>query len=146
MWNLIISLVVALISYLTTKKGKSENNGKALAAAAVAGLGTSYLLSNTEWGQDSVSWLNDNVANLDDISADTSNPSTTVDGDGKVINVGTGTPSGGKTSTSGWDVLKTWGATGTAAVIGTTAVATNSNFSKYLPWILGAGALILLTR
>lgn len=148
MWDLIISLIVSLISYLLTKRGKSENNGKALAAAAVAGLGTSYLLDNTSWGQSSISWLNSNIANLDGVATSGTTPSATTNSAGQVV-VGpsaSGSTSTGKGSTSIWDTLNSWGPTGTAAVIGTTTVATNSNFSKWLPWIIGGGALILLTR
>lgn len=147
-WNLIISLIMALISYLTTKRGDSRNNGKALAAAAVAGLGTNYLLSNTEWGQDSVAWLNSNIADLDGVvsnSNDSVDPTT-----GKVTTtttnggVTTTVPSTGK-ETNLWDTLSNWGATGTATVIGTTAVATDSGLRKYLPWLaIGLVGILIL--
>lgn len=56
------------------------------------------------------------------------------------------TKDGTPKSTSVLDVLKDWGATGTATVIGTTGAVTNPNLTKYLPWAAGALVLILLVR
>lgn len=158
MWNLIISLILAIISYVKTKKGNAKNEGKAIAAAAATGLGANYLLTNTEWGKDSVSWLNDNVANLDGETT-TAAPTTTLSPDGKAQGTKTTVvtnPDGTKTTTvspapatqaaSGgtglWETLKSWGPTGTATVIGTAGVATGKIDKKWL-W-LGGGVIVFL--
>lgn len=143
-WNVILSIIMAIISYVTTKKGDSKNEGKAMAAAAAAGLGTYWFTTETEWGQDAVGWLNNNIANLDGTSPVTTRTgSTTVDGDGKVISVGTG----GKAtvpSTNAWDVLKGWGATGTATVIGTGAVAGGLLSDNWVKWaLIGVGVYLI---
>lgn len=42
--------------------------------------------------------------------------------------------------------LQSWGPTGTAAVIGTTAIATSDKMEKYVPWILGGLGVLLLMK
>lgn len=81
------------------------------------------------------------------------------DSDGGVILDGNGSPifatdtkvvptvGNGLLSTTG-EILKSWGGTGTAAVIGTTALATGGAgpLKELLPWILGGLALFLLVK
>lgn len=75
-------------------------------------------------------------------------PGSTIGGTPAITNGGVTVPtsSGATTSsTSGlWDTLKSWGATGTATVIGTAGVATGTiNWKQVLPWV--AGGLLLFT-
>lgn len=49
MW---LSLLMALITFLLSDDGTKEGRRKALLAAGVVGLGTAYVTSQTEWGQE----------------------------------------------------------------------------------------------
>lgn len=144
-WNTILSILMAIISYITTKKGNAKNEGKALAAAAAAGLGTYWFTSNTEWGKDGVAWLNEKVANLDGTVPVTDSTGQVVGSNGSVVKVGAdGKPV--NPGTNAWDVLKGWGASGTATVIGTGAVAGGLVSSDWVKWALIGGGLLLLLR
>lgn len=74
----------------------------------------------------------------------------TINGAPAITNGGVTVPStagGFNGSTAGlWSTLQSWGPTGTATVIGTTAVATDSSLRKYLPWAAGAVVLLLLRK
>lgn len=144
-WDIILSILMAIISYVTTKKGDAKNEGKAMAAAAAAGLGTYWFTNETEWGKDSVSWLNKNIANLDGTTPTTTGGGAVkTDADGKVVSANTGTRPG-SSNTNAWDVLKGWGATGTATVIGTGAVAGGLLSDNWVKWaLIGVGVYILL--
>lgn len=130
-----ISLIVMLISYmLSAKSGKSKGTSAAIAAGA--GLATYYATS-----PDGLNLL----GKLDSANTGTVEGDPALNAEGSNVKKGTSATIGlnGAIGTAG-DVLKSWGATGTAAVIGTTAVASDSNLKKYLPWLLIAGAFILL--
>lgn len=144
-----LSIILALLTFFTSKRSGASNT-KALLTAGLVGAGSYYVTHETDWGRA-------NLGALDGVPAKGSAPLS--DKDGNVITspsgapvtgpaltapAGTGTGSG-IVSTVG-DVLKSWGGTGTAAVVGTTAVASSGNFEKYLPWIIGGGALLLLLR
>lgn len=150
-----LSIFMAILSFFLTKK-KTGSTATALAAGALAGVGTYYVTHETDWGKT-------NLGSLDNVTAATpllnADGSPVLDAQGNAITIpagstveknpdGTVKVVGGVPSVTNGvtDVLKSWGATGTAAVIGTTAVATSDSFSKYLPWILGGAALLLLTR
>lgn len=62
-----ITIIMAIISFLTAKKS-GASNGQAAAVAGVAGLGTYYVTHNTEWGVE-------NLGSLDGV--DTTSPTTT---------------------------------------------------------------------
>lgn len=144
MW---ISIILALISFFTSKKSGASNS-EALTNAALVGGGTYYVATQTAWGQKNLG--------LFDTPAGTGTGGTPVlDKSGQaVIDPATGLPmvsyANTQSGTGAADVLKSWGGTGTAAVIGTAAVATNgdlmSSISKYLPIIIGAVAVVALTR
>lgn len=174
------SLIMALISFLISKKsGKSTTQSAAIAAAA--GLGTYYVATNTEWGKSTFGAFNDAIAGVTgtgyvDSSGKTvtGNITPVVDANGNPVYNAQGNPifqqagalvtldANGKpvtnadgsitnaliTGTAG--VLKSWGATGTAAVIGTAAVASSSGgmsefLSKNAAWIgLGLVALLVI--
>lgn len=132
---------MAIISYVTTKKGDSKNEGKAIAAAAAAGLGSYWFTTETEWGQDAVSWLDDNIM---DLSSQKAAP-VTVDQDGNLVQANTGLKPG-SASTNGWDVLKNWGPTGTAAVVGTGAVTAGLSSDDWIKWAAIAVGVFLLIK
>lgn len=130
-----LTIIVTLLSFFASKKSGASST-KAALIAGLAGAGTYYASHETEWGKA-------NLGALDGLSSNTSGP--VVNGQGSAVT----TQSGGTLSTvvgGVSDVLKSWGGTGTAAVVGTTAVATSSSLRRYIPWIIGGLGLILLTR
>lgn len=178
MW---VSLIMALISFLTAKKsGKSTTQAAAIAAAT--GLGTYYVATQTEWGKSTLGALNDSIADATGVGyidskggqstatdiepvkdsegaqvynnagrplyQSKANP-VVLDANGRPVTQSDGSIAGALiTGTAG--VLTSWGPTGTAAVIGTTAVATSkggiSGFIKdNAPLLLlGLGAFLIL--
>lgn len=138
-----LSLLMALISYFTTKKKTNGNTAAALGAAALVGAGTYYVTHETEWGSE-------NLGFLDGVTDATS--ATVSDGSGNVPSAVGGSvkvPTQQAGTTGFWDsttdVLKSWGPTGTAAVIGTTALATSSNKNSIVWWAaIGLGAYLIL--
>lgn len=131
-----LSIIMAIITYLTSSKGNKENKGRAAALAAAAGLGTYYVTHETEWGRTNLGFLDGVAPDVDASSGtvDASNPSggTTAT---KPVAITTGT-----TSTNGWDVLKNWGPTG---VIGTTAAAAGLADSSTRKWVIFGGVALL---
>lgn len=150
---------MALVSYFTSKKSGNSDTKSALIAAG-AGLGTYYVATETKWGQDVVSsmetkWdsLFDNgepVLNADGSQA-TAPPGSVVvkTSTGEVARNASGDPiwqlANGTVSTAG-KVLSSWGGTGTAAVIGTAAVAGSTDLEKYLPWIIGGFVFLMVAK
>lgn len=140
-----LSIIMAIISALASLKKNPDKKGQAVAAAALGGLGTYYVTHETEWGRD---LLGDWDGVVVQPAADAKDPEQVTLPDGSsvgktVVNV----PSASTGQTTGlWDTLKSWGPTGTAAVIGTTAVTTSSSFSKYLPWLAGGLVLFLVLK
>lgn len=144
-----LSIILALLAFFMSKRSGASNT-KALLTAGLTGAGSYYVTHETDWGSA-------NLGALDGVPAAGDAP--LLDKDGKAITTpsgapvtgpvltapaGTGTGSG-IVSTVG-DVLKSWGGTGTAAVVGTTAVASSGSLQKYIPWIIGGGVLLLLMR
>lgn len=154
--QIIAAIVVALISYFTAKKS-GATSAQAAAIGAAAGAGTYYVATETDWGKS----LFANANGADWVVAKDANGNTVTDSQGRTVYVPAGetatvdakgkvvtNPDGTwftKTLDTTKDVLKSWGGAGTAAVIGTTAVATSSSPKKYLPWLL-IGGVVLLTR
>lgn len=152
----LIPIIIALISYFLSKKSGADDS-TALGVAAAAGIGSYYVATETDWGKGVISDLDAGWSNLmgDDGNV-VKNPSgvdvrvptgsTPVkDKDGNYVfdSLGNIVTTGIKT-TGG--VLESWGGTGTAAVIGTTALATSDSLSKYIPWALGAAALVFVLK
>lgn len=155
-----LSIILALLAFFISKRNGASNT-KALLTAGLTGAGSYYVTHETDWGAA-------NLGALDGVE-----PMATVpilDTDGNVITGPTGTPvvgpavgsavtttptgatvpvsqgtGSGVVSTVG-DVLKSWGGTGTAAVVGTAAVASSDNSRKYIPWIIGGALALLLLR
>lgn len=136
-----LSILMALIAFFATKKKDGSNTGTALAAGAVAGLGTYYVTHETEWG----------AANLGQFDGVVTVPSAVTPGSPGTITSGGLTvptaPVGTPASTSGlWKTLESWGPVGTASVIGTTGVVTSKDPNKYLPWLIGGVCALILLR
>lgn len=145
-----LSIIMAILSFLASMKKDPDKKGQAVAAAALGGLGTYYVTHETEWGRENLGSLDGVVvpgADAVDAVDDEGKVITTKDASGKDVIVKVPPVSVDKpSSTTGWDVLKNWGATGTAAVVGTTAVATDSSLKKYLPWLLGGLVVLVVLK
>lgn len=155
-----LSIILALLGFFLSKRNGASNT-KALLTAGLAGAGSYYVTHETDWGKANLGAL-DGVeqplteplldVNGNVITGPTGNPvvgptvgsAVTTTPTGAIVPVSQGTGSG-VVSTVG-DVLKSWGGTGTAAVVGTTAVASSDNLQKYIPWILGSALALLLLR
>lgn len=154
-----VELFIMILSFILTKN-KTGSTTKAAAAAAISGAGAYYVSHNTDWGKATIGNLNDSINEF--IGLKNADGSTVKDADGEEVKVPAGTtvlrdaagnvvlaPNGQPTILgAAADVLKSWGGTGTAAVIGTTALATSGTGSdfikKYGMWIaVGAAAFLL---
>lgn len=162
-WFEIISIIISLIGFFVSKKSGASTTEAALIGAG-AGLGTYYVGTQTKWGQDLVASIDakwnpvvggdgspviypdGSVVTVPAGATPTrdANGSLVYDATGKVVYT-MGSLANQTVKTAG-DVLTSWGPTGTAAVIGTTALATSSDLKKWLPWLAGGAALILLSR
>lgn len=157
MW---ITLIMMLISYFMQKKN-GASSGKAALTAAAVGAGTYYVATQTTWGQDLETSLEsgwNSLTNSDgtpvtnkDGSAATAPPGSTpkLDAGGSQMYDSNGNAlfnlTSGAIKTTG-DVLQSWGPTGTAAVVGTTALAADKDTRKYLLWGGIALAAVLLIK
>lgn len=152
---IIAAVIIALISYFTSKKA-GASSAQAGAIAAGAGLGSYYVATQTDWGKSffsdadakMVPLMNEGQPVLDSKGNKVMVPEgSTVSKNGNNLTV---TSPSGSVWTSALDaaggVLKSWGGTGTAAVIGAGALASSSSLQKYIPWALGAVALLMVLR
>lgn len=133
-----VSIISAIITFFLSKSSGKSTAAAALTAGAV-GLGTYYLADPS------------NPDNLFKIGVDSSKTAPAGAEGAQIVvpssTVGSTLSSAyGQTVDAAGKVLTSWGPTGTAAVIGTTALATNSDLTKYVPWILGAAALWILFK
>lgn len=132
-----LTIIMALLSFFTAKKNGASNTKAALIAGAV-GAGTYYVSHETEWGRENLGAL-DGV----DLSAGTKEPviadGSTAEGT-KVVTGADGKPI--TPSTGIMDVLKEWGASGTATVVGA-AGATGALLTGNGKWLLIAGAALV---
>lgn len=143
------TIIMAILSFILTKK-KTGSTSTALAAAALAGAGTYYATTRTDWfdGDNPLtSWPGADKA--------TSGGQTVTDANGKTVYVpgtslATGGPTGaglvGQTIDTTGKVLTSWGGTGTATVIGASNLT--SGRSGLPDWakvagIFGIGFLLL---
>lgn len=147
MW---VALILALITFFAQKKAGNGNTASAAAKAAAVGLGSYYVTTQTDWGKQTLGALDGKIdAVLSPSSTGTSPDGTTaqtIDGQTVIVpdpKVGSATSAGSFTDGM-WKTLQTWGPTGTAAVIGTTALSTSSN-KNWLLWLgIGAAALLII--
>lgn len=133
MW---VTLLMMLISYFLQKKSGASNT-KALVTAGLVGAGTYYVTHETDWGKANLGAF-DGVPGGGSFLEKNADGTTMTDVNGQPIKSGTGIG----------DVLTSWGATGTAKVLGTAgAVAGTGIFgSKWMPWLLVGGGIWLVTR
>lgn len=136
-----LTMIMALLAFFGSKKTGASNTKAALTAGLV-GAGTYYTTHETDWGKT-------NLGSLDgvDLSASVGPPTTVPDGDapGGVA----ATPPSDRTgsSTGIFDVLKGWGATGTATVIGAGGAAAGTGIfgNKMVVYgLLALGAFLIL--
>lgn len=141
------TIIMTILSFILTKK-KTGSTSTALAAAALAGAGTYYATTQTDW------FSADNALTSwpSGANAATSGGKPIIDANGQPVNVpGSGTTakvvSGlvGQTIDTTGKVLTSWGGTGTATVIGTSNL-TSGGSSDIPTWakVLGIGGLIYL--
>lgn len=132
-----LSIIAFLVSFLLSKS-QGASTGKAAAIGAVAGLGAYYLADPAN--PNNLLGIGD-AAKATPGSVDTdSGASLPSNGGGKTVGgvISTGLSEAGS-------VLKSWGPTGTLAVVaGTTAVSGIDK--KWYPWIIGGVAALLLLR
>lgn len=131
------ALIIALLSFFVSKKsGSSDTN--AMITAGLAGAGSYYVATETEWGQENLNWFEDST------EPPTTSTTAALDSEGNPVKDSNGNVVY-KMIDGTADVLKSWGGTGTAAVVGTTALAANSSLKEYLPWVLlGLGVYMVV--
>lgn len=149
----IIAIVMALISYFGSKKAGASDGEAALIAAGV-GAGSYYVATETDWGKGLVSdikdWTGLTDAAGEPVLDENGNPIIAPPG-AKLVLDAEGNPipdnQGGfawKVVDSTGSVLESWGAAGTAGVIGAGALAAGVLPSWVLPVGAGVALLVLL--
>lgn len=143
-----LSIIMALLAFFTSKKNGASST-KAALVAGLAGAGSYYVTHETDWGRA-------NLGSLDGVASSSAGLGSPVAKDGAAVkDPSTGRDLVSATDRSGaskadgtgvFDVLKSWGATGTATVLGTAAVATKPGLQKYVPWIIAAGVALLVLK
>lgn len=140
MW---LTILASLLSYFLTYRATDGDKGKAAAAALVGGMGAAYAVTNTEWGSNAASSFNGALGISTDplLTAKANDAVTVAQAGGAKTSVNT-PPSG----TTAWDVLKSWGASGTAMVAGTaaTGVGLATGGISLTTILLIGGAFLLL--
>lgn len=131
-----LSILMAILSFFLSKKSGKTTAASALVGAA-AGVGTYFLADPSN---------PDNLFKIGVDSTETAATDAPSASDLPTTVTGSIADMYGKTVDATGKVLTSWGPTGTAAVVGTTALATNSSLSKYLPWILGGAVFLLLSK
>jgi len=133
------SIIMAILSFLFQKKNGASNT-KALVTAGLVGGASYFVTHDTDWGKA-------NLGSLDGVDVPTGG-TTWTDASGTVVTNASGQPitTGGTNGVT--DVLKSWGATGTATVLGTAAAVTGKGIFGN-PWIVAlliGGGLLLLSN
>lgn len=125
-----LTIVVMLLSYLMQPRGTADERRKALMGSVLTGGATYALTHYTDWGQENLGKFDGVITSGETPVANPQAPT------GVPVTLGVGgTSTGGQSQTSGfWDTLKSWGPTGTAAVVGVGAAVAGSN-----NWLLYAG-------
>lgn len=144
MW---ISLIIALVTYLASSKSSPEDKKSALLNAGLAGAGTAFVTSQTDWGKDVNSTFNGYVG-LDDswtgFSGEDAEPGDKNGKNGKgkekvpgsVTVPTTGNGSGG----SGGSIFSTLPSWAGPAAGGVAVGASLSKIPKWV-WLVGGGLL-----
>lgn len=148
-----ITIILTLLSFFLTK-AKTGSTSKAALAAALVG-GSTYAVTHSDFAAGTALAEYDGVVNtatpmLDKTGQQVLNangqPVQAVSGATLAPSGTAGAPAGGGIVSSAAGVLTSWGATGTAGVIGATAVAADSNLRKYLPFLIGGAIFLVATR
>lgn len=134
------SIIMALLSFLLSKS-QGASTGKAAAIGAAVGLGTYYLADPAN---------PDNLLGFGD-AAKTTPGSTSDDEGGQAPANGGGTAGaiGGVIKTGISEVgstVRSWGPTGTLAVVAGKSALSSSSAKSWLPWVIGGAALFLLLK
>lgn len=142
MW---LALIMAVLTYFLQSPQNSSERKKALLTAAAVGGVTYGVTKHTDWGQENLKPLDDNINEfLGFGSGDSKTDADAKDAGAALGGSATGSQKPGSSSSGFWDTLKSWGATGTAAVAGTLGLATGT-LPSWLIWVaLGAGVYLLL--
>lgn len=151
----IVSIVVALIGFFSAKKAGATSAQAGLVAAA-AGAGSYYVATQTDWGKSFFGDADKKMIPLmkDGVEVKDSNGNKVMVPEGSTVavdgnNMTVTSPSGDvwkSTLDAAGGVLKSWGGTGTAAVIGAGAVASSSSLQKYLPWVIGGVVAFMVLK
>lgn len=123
-----VSIIMALLAFFVSGGQKKENRAKALVAAGAVGLGTYYATHETDW-------LPRSITELDGVMPPITTPIIVDEATGRPVTVDGSQvrptvmplPSGATSSSGVWDTLKSWGAAGTAAVVGVGTGAVSGN-------------------
>lgn len=123
-----VSIIMALLAFFVSGGKKKEDRAKALVAAGAVGLGTYYATHETDW-------LPRSITELDGVVQPITTPLILAEGTGEPVTVAgsqvrptvTVLPSGATSSSGVWDTLKSWGAAGTATVVGVGTGAISGN-------------------
>lgn len=139
MW---LTLIMMVVSFFLSGGAKKGNRTKALITAGIVGAGTYYAVTQTDWGK--------SLDVLDNPAQQNVSAQPVLGPDGKPVLSPAGQPIYNQ-GPNGWDVLKSWGPTGTALVAGTVAAGTGSGiFGSIPPWLLvggiGLAAVAVLRR
>lgn len=122
-----LTIIMFILGFLKTK-ASGGSTGRALMMGALTG-GATYAVTHSDWAKDTflADW-----DNADEIGSNGELLTKVIGPDGNLVNKSA-------------DVLKSWGATGTAGVIATTAAATGVDWGKMAPWALGVLALFAIS-
>lgn len=132
-----LTIILALLSFFASKASGASNT-KALLTAGLAGAGSYYVTHKTDWGKAKLGALDGVDTAGTGAALVNTNGDPVVDANGGVVKQVVG---------GTFDTLKSWGGTGTAAVVGTAAAASSGLFSSSnLPWFIGAGVLLFLVK
>lgn len=125
-----LTIIMALLGFLSSMKASNGNTARSLAVGALAGGATYYTTHEIEWGKENLGFL-DGAVDASGVAVAPgegnvpSDPTSTT----KVPEIGAG--KAGFWANTG-EVLKSWGPTGTAMVVGAAGVASGS--TNWLLW------------
>lgn len=139
-----VSIIMALLAFFVSGGAKKEKRAKALVAAGAVGLGTYYATHETDWLPRSITELDGAIPPIKTpvILDETTGQPVTVAGS-QVRPTVTTLPSGATSSGGVWDTLKSWGAAGTAAVVGVGTGAVSGNNILLLGGLALAAVILL---
>lgn len=135
-----ISMILSLLVYLMSPKDTPEQRRRAVMGAAVAGLGTYYVTTQTEWGKELIG---------NETSVPAPNPTTASEAGlaGSSVGVNTSLPGGsGSVVQSSIPLASALQSYAPYAIATGAGVAIASGISKYLPQILIAVGLFFGLR